>query len=219
MATQILLIRHAINEYVATGKLAGRLDGVHLNDDGKLQAEALGKRLADAPLKHIYYSKLDRTQETAEAIHAHHATIPLEINNGILEVDYGDWQDMKINDLRKRKMWDVIQEYPTRAYFPNGESMRAVQNRVVDEVEALVQKHPNQMIALVFHADLIKMTVAHYLGVHLDNFQRIVISPASISTLILGHSRPFVGTVNDTAHVQELNRQKKKEQENGKTSA
>jgi len=219
MATQILLIRHAVNEYVATGKLAGRLDGVHLNDDGKLQAKALGERLADAPIKHIYYSKLDRTQETAEAIHAHHQNIPLEVNNGILEVDYGDWQDMKINDLRKRKMWEVIQEYPTRAYFPNGESMRAVQNRVIDEIESLVKKHPNQMIALVFHADLIKMTVAHYLGVHLDNFQRIVISPASISTLILGHSRPFVGNVNDIAHVQELERQKKKEQNNGKNGA
>lgn len=210
--TQILLIRHAVNEYVATGKLAGRLDGVHLNDDGKEQAEALGQRLADAPLRHIYTSRLDRTQETAQAIHQHHPTIPLEVNDGILEVDYGDWQDMKIDDLRKRKMWEVIQEYPTRAYFPNGESMRSVQNRVVDEIEALVQKHPNELIALVFHADLIKMTLAHYLGVHLDNFQRIVISPASISTLILGHSRPFVANVNDIAHVQELERRKKKEQ-------
>lgn len=215
--TQILLIRHAVNEYVATGKLAGRLDGVHLNDDGKAQAEALGQRLADAPLKHIYHSRLDRTRETAQAIHQHHSAIPLEVNDGILEVDYGDWQDKKINDLRKRKMWDVIQEYPTRAYFPNGESMRSVQNRVVDEIEALVQKHPNDLIALVFHADLIKMSVAHYLGVHLDNFQRIVISPASISTLILGHSRPFVATVNDTAHVQELERRKKKEEQNGKS--
>jgi probable phosphoglycerate mutase len=154
--------------------------------------------------------------ETAQAIHQHHPTIPLEQHDGILEVDYGDWQDMKISDLSQRKMWSVIQEYPTRAYFPNGETMRAVQVRVVDTIEALVEKHGDEMIALVFHADLIKMAVAHYLGVHLDNFQRIVISPASISTLILGHSRPFVATVNDTAHVQELERQKQKENENGK---
>lgn len=217
--TTILLIRHAVNEYVKTGKLAGRLDAVHLNDDGRLQAEALGKRLADAPLRHIYVSPLDRTVETAQAIHQYHLDIPCEIHDGILEVDYGDWQDKKISDLAKRKMWSVIQEYPTRAYFPNGESMRHVQTRVVDTIEALVRKHPNDMIALVFHADLIKMTVAHYLGVHLDNFQRIVISPASISTLILGHSRPFVGNVNDTAHIQELERQKQKANENGKDSA
>jgi probable phosphomutase (TIGR03848 family) len=209
--TQILLIRHAVNEYVKTGKLAGRIEGVHLNEDGQEQAQALGKRLADAPLRHIYVSRMERTMETARAIHQHHSNISLEQHDGILEVDYGDWQDMKISELAKRKMWSVIQEYPTRAYFPNGETMRSVQNRVVDTIEALVEKHGNEMIALVFHADLIKMAVAHYLGVHLDNFQRIVVSPASISTLILGHSRPYIATVNDTAHLQELERRKKKE--------
>ncbi len=209
--TQLLLIRHAVNEYVKTGKLAGRIEGVHLNDDGKLQAEALGTRLAEAPLRHIYSSPLERTLETAQAIQQHHPNIVLDTHEGLLEVDYGDWQDKKVSDLSRRKMWDVVQEYPSRAYFPNGETMRAVQNRVVDTIEALVEKHPNELIALVFHADLIKMAVAHYLGVHLDNFQRIMIAPASISMLMLGHSRPYVATVNDTAHLRELERQKQKE--------
>lgn len=211
--TQILLIRHATNDFVKTGKLAGWTAGVHLNDEGKAQAEALGKRLADAPLKHIYASPLERTMETAQAIHQYHPTIALEENLAIGEVKYGDWEGKPISELRARKMWEVIQEYPTRAYFPNGESMRAVQNRVVDAIESFASKHPNDMIALVFHADLIKMAVAHYLGVHLDNFQRIVISPASISTVVLGHSRPFISCVNDTAHVQELERQKQKEKQ------
>ena len=213
--TQLLLIRHAVNDFVKTGKLAGWTPQVHLNDDGKAQAAALGKRLADAPLAHIYTSPLERTVETAQAIHDHHPDIPFDITDKIGEVDYGDWQGKKIADLRQRKMWDVIQEYPTRAYFPNGETMRGVQNRIVDAVESFVTAHPDQTIALVFHADLIKMTLAHYLGVHLDNFQRIVISPASISVLMLGHSRPFVGTVNDTAHVQELERQQKKANQDG----
>ena len=210
---QLLLIRHAVNEYVKTNKLAGRIEGVHLNDEGKEQAEALGKRLADATVHHIYVSPLERTVETAQAIHQYHPQIPLETHQGILEVDYGDWQDMKISELSKRKMWSVIQEYPTRAYFPKGETMRNAQNRIVDTIEALAEKHGNDTIALVSHADLIKMAIAHYLGVHLDNFQRIVISPASITTLMLGHSRPFVGSVNDTAHIQELERLKKKENE------
>lgn len=213
--TTILLIRHAVNDFVKTGKLAGWTPGVHLNEDGKVQAAALGERLADAPLRHIYASPLERTMETAQAIAAHHAGIPLEENLDIAEVKYGDWEGRKINDLRQRKMWEVVQEYPTRAYFPNGETMRGVQNRIVDAVEGFVHKHGDEMIALVFHADLIKMTVAHYLGVHLDNFQRIVISPASISTLYLGHSRPFVASVNDTAHVQALERQNKKEGTDG----
>jgi probable phosphoglycerate mutase len=213
--TQLLLIRHAVNEYVNTGKLAGWTPGVHLNDTGREQAKALGERLAPLPLRHIYTSPLERTRETAEAIHAHHTEIPLEEHTPIAEVRYGDWEGAKISDLRQRKMWGIVQEYPTRAYFPNGETMRGVQNRVVDAIEDLVVAHPGEMIALVFHADLIKMAVAHYLGVHLDNFQRIVISPASISTLILSHGRPFVANVNDTAHVQQLEQKAKKENANG----
>lgn len=211
--TTILLIRHAVNDFVKTGKLAGWTPGVHLNEEGKAQAEALGLRLADAPLDHIYASPIDRTMETAQAIVQHHPHLTVEANTDIGEVLYGDWEGKKINDLRQRKMWDVVQEYPSRAYFPNGETMRGVQVRIVNAVEGFVQKHPNQTIALVFHADLIKMTLAHYLGMHLDVFQRIVVSPASISTLHLGHSRPFVMTMNDIAHVLELNKKRKAEEE------
>jgi len=202
--TQLLLIRHAVNDYVKTGKLAGWTPGVHLNEEGQAQAVALGQRLADVPLAHIYASPLERTMETAQAIQKHHQHLTVEQYEGIGEVRYGDWEGMKISDLRRRKMWQVVQEYPSRAYFPGGETMRGVQTRIVNALEEVVQRHPNQTVALVFHADLIKMAVAHYLGVHLDNFQRIVISPASISTIMLSHSRPFVATVNDTAHVQAL---------------
>ncbi|MYE26531.1 MAG: MSMEG_4193 family putative phosphomutase, partial [Chloroflexi bacterium] len=202
--TTILLIRHAVNDYVKTGKLAGRLAGVHLNDEGVAQAEALGRRLADAPLKCIYSSPMERTMETAAAIAKHHPQLTLRAREEITEVDYGDWQDKAIGELQRRKMWGVVQEYPSRAVFPNGETMRAVQTRIVNAIEALARRHPEQMIALVFHADLIKMALAHYLGMHLDVFQRIVISPASISTLHLGHSRPFIVGVNDIAHLLQL---------------
>jgi len=207
--TQLLLIRHAVNDYVKTGKLAGWLPGVHLNEEGLAQAQALGQRLIEAPLRHIYASPLERTMETAQAIHAHHPTITLTPNEAIGEVRYGDWEGMSISELRTRKMWQVIQEYPSRASFPNGETLRDAQMRMVNAVEEIVQQHPGDMVAIVSHADLIKMTVAHYLGVHLDNFQRIDVSPASITTLMLGHSRPYVGTVNDVAHLIELKRQKK----------
>ena len=89
--------------------------------------------------------------------------------------------------------------------------MRGAQTRTVNAIEELAQKHPSQMIALVFHADLIKMTLAHYLGMHLDVFQRIAVSPASISILRLGHSRPLVIAMNDTAHVQELKQRRQQE--------
>jgi probable phosphoglycerate mutase len=199
--TQLLLIRHATNDYVKTGRLAGRTPDVHLNDEGKLQAEALGNRLADTPLTLAVSSPMERCQETAQAVLAHHPHLTLVTNHALNEVDYGEWQGAKISELASRKMWQVIQEYPSRAYFPNGEAMRDVQTRAVNEIEGLVKAHPSEMIAVFSHADLIKMVVAHYLGMHLDVFQRIVISPASITTLQLGHSRPYVGTTNDISHL------------------
>ncbi len=164
--TQVLLIRHAVNDFVKTGRLAGWTPEVHLNEEGRAQAQALGDRLAD-----------------------------------VGEVRYGDWEGQAIRDLQGRKMWQMVQQTPSRAYFPGGETMRGVQIRAVEAIEALVAAHPKDLIAVVTHADLIKMLIAHYLGMHLDQFQRIVIAPASISTLSLEFGRPYVGGVNDTAHL------------------
>ena len=198
--TTVLLIRHAVNDWVKTGKLAGWTPGVHLNEDGQAQASALGERLAKAPLRAVYASPLERTMETAQAIAAHHPGMVVQPLEAVGEVRFGRWQGEEIARLARRKMWYVIQHVPTRAYFPEGESLRAVQARAVDAVEALVQRHPRDMIAVVSHSDVIKMVLAHYLGAHLDHFQRIMISPASLSVLMLGHGRPVVVTVNDTSH-------------------
>lgn len=199
--TTILLIRHAVNDYVKTGKLAGWLPNIHLNEEGQAQAQALGQRLAAHPLHHLYASPLERTMETAQAIQAHHAHLSITQNTAIAEVRYGDWEGMSIATLRTRKLWEVVQEYPSRAVFPNGEAMRDVQTRAVNEIERLAKIHPKQTVAVVSHADVIKMILAHYLGMHLDAFQRIVVSPASVSVLSLGHSRPYVGMMNDIAHL------------------
>lgn len=198
--TTVLLIRHAVNEWVKTGKLAGWTPGVHLNEEGQLQAQALGERLAAAPLKAIYASPLARTQETAEAIAAHQPDLAVMPLDGVGEVGFGRWQGMKIAKLARRKMWHMIQYVPTRAYFPEGETMRGAQARAVDAIEGLVAAHPRDMIAVVSHSDVIKMVLAHYLGVHLDLFQRIMVSPASLSIVQLGYGRPMVVQVNDTSH-------------------
>jgi probable phosphoglycerate mutase len=210
--THILLIRHAVNDFVKSGKLAGWTPEVHLNDEGRDQAEALGSRLAEAPLRSLYASPLERTMETAEAIRRYHPQLEIVHIDGIGEVEYGDWEGQEISKLTKTKMWQVVQEYPSRAYFPNGESMRAVQMRAVNAIEHLAVAHPGDLVAVVTHADLIKMALAHYLGMHLDNFQRIVISPASISSLMLSFGRPYVVTMNDIAHILQMEREKKQKE-------
>ncbi|HEX2907814.1 MAG TPA: MSMEG_4193 family putative phosphomutase [Phototrophicaceae bacterium] len=216
--THLLLIRHAVNDFVKTGKLAGWTPGVHLNDEGQAQAEALGRRLADVPIEYLYSSPLERTMETAEAVRQHHPHLEIRQKEGIGEVRYGDWEGMEIAKLTQRKMWRVVQETPSRAYFPNGETMRGVQERAVNAIEELAAAHPGHLVAVVSHADLIKMVLAHYLGMHLDVFQRIVVSPASISSLNLSYGRPYVVTVNDMAHVLQLEKDRKqREKQAGQT--
>lgn len=206
--TTIHLIRHAVNDFVKTGKLAGWTPDVHLNEDGKAQAEALGRRLADAHIDALISSPLERTMETAAAIRQHHQHLQIIQNTQIGEVQYGDWQGKEIAALNHRKMWHVVQEYPSRASFPNGETMRGVQMRAVDEIERIAAAHPRQSVVIVSHADLIKMILAHFLGMHLDNFQRLMVSPASISTLALGYGRPYVVTMNDMAHIVQLEKER-----------
>jgi len=182
----ILLIRHGENEYVKTGRLAGRLPGVHLNETGRAQAEALGVAMAKLPLNAVYSSPLERTLETAAPIAAacKLKTIP---RPGLLEVDFGTWQDRSFKQLRRRVLWKTVQGHPARMRFPEGESFAEAQARIVEELETLAAQHkPKDVFACVGHSDMIKLAVAYYLGLPLDLFQRLVVSPASISTLHLG---------------------------------
>jgi probable phosphoglycerate mutase len=198
--TTVLFIRHGENEWTASHKLAGRTPGVHLNAAGRQQAEALGKRLADTKLDAIYASPLERTLETAEAVARHHS-VDVQPHEGLLEVDYGEWTGKEIKKLSKDPRWPVIQFYPSGAGFPGGETMYGMQTRFVQEIDQLIAKHPGQTIAVVGHADLIKSAVAHYLGMHFDLFQRIVISTTSITTILFSPMGPRVVCVNDTNHV------------------
>ncbi len=181
----ILLIRHAENEYVATGRLAGRLPGVRLNETGRQQAERLAQALAQAPIKAIYSSPLERCRETARPLAA---ALGLEVipREGLLEIDFGAWQGKTLKQLRRRKLWRTVQHNPARMTFPEGESFAAAQLRIAGELEALSQQHKAQdLIACFSHSDVIRLAMAYYLGTPLDLFQRIAVAPASISTLHL----------------------------------
>lgn len=201
--TTFILIRHAVNDYVKSGRLAGHTRGVRLSAEGRQQAQALAERLAaaPAPIHHLYSSPLVRTMETARAIQARLPRLQLRRCAAIAEVRYGRWQGGRIRELTRRRLWRVIQQYPSRAQFPEGETLRAVQARAVDEIERLRLLHPRQQIALVSHADVIRLVVAHFLGMHLDLYQRIQIQPASLSVLHLTAGRPTLLSLNDCAHL------------------
>ena len=194
--TQILLIRHAVNDVMKAKKLAGRMPGVHLNDEGRQQAEAVAERLRDLPIAAIYSSPLDRTRETAAPLAA---ALGLDVimRDGLLEVEYGEWTDRPLEELSKLDAWKVVQIYPSGMRFPGGETMRSMQARIVDELEIIARDHPRDIVAVFSHADVIKAALAHYLGMHFDLFQRISIEPTSVSVIALSPYGPRVMRVND----------------------
>jgi probable phosphoglycerate mutase len=200
---EFLLIRHAVNDFVKTGRLAGWTPEVHLNEDGRAQAEALGLRLAKTRLDALYTSPLERTVETAQAVLAHHPSLTLHMLDDVGEVRYGTWQGAELRQLVGRRLWRAVQINPSRARFPNGEAMRESQMRAVNAIETLAERHPRGRIAVVSHSDIIKMILAHYLGVHLDLFQRIEVAPASLSIIRLGFARPMVVQINETSYLPE----------------
>ena len=182
----ILLVRHGENDYVKEHRLPGRIPGIHLNKKGRKQARRVAKFLKTAPLKSVYSSPLERTMETARPIGKAHGlkVIPRE---GLIETDVGEWQGKKIKKLRKLKAWQQVQLNPSRFQFPAGERIVECQNRFVQEIEHLAGIHePQDMIVCVSHADPIKLAVAYYLGLPLDMYQRLNISPASITPLLVG---------------------------------
>jgi probable phosphoglycerate mutase len=195
--TTIVLVRHATT--ATTGKrLGGWTPGVHLDDNGRDQAASVARHLADHPVAAVYSSPLERTRETAAPIARAHG-LRVRTRRGIGEVDYGDWTDQPLGQLRRRKLWRVIQSTPSRVTFPGGESIRGAQARAVDTVEALAADHPDELIVAVSHADVIKAVVAHLLGMPLDTFQRLVISPASATIVHLpAEASPVLVTINAT---------------------
>ena len=183
----LLLIRHGENDYVKTGKLAGHISGVHLNERGQKQAQALGEALKDVPIKAIYSSPLERAMETAEPIAtAHHLQIIQE--PALMDADVGKWQGKSIRALRLTNAWKIVQHSPSRFRFPEGDSFVDLQTRLVNVLEGIVKKHnkPKDVVAVVFHADPIKLVVAHFLGLPLDHFQRLSCDTGSLTALYAG---------------------------------
>lgn len=195
--TVVLLVRHG--QTPTTGKLLpGRAPGLHLSETGQAQAQAVGQRLASQPklkVDAIYASPLERTKETAGFIAAA-LGLKVKAEKGLLEADIGDWTGQELKAVAKTPEWKIVHSYPSGFRFPGGESFVEMQTRTVSALERLRQAHPGQTIVAVSHADTIKAAVAHALGTHLDLFQRIVISPCSVTAIAYGQGGPTVLSVN-----------------------
>lgn len=198
--TTLVLIRHATNDWVHKGLLAGWTPGVHLNEEGQAQAQALGERLASSQLDAVYSSPLERAMETAQAVAAPHE-LEIQIHEGVGEVHYGEWNGQPLRKLAKKPLWTSVQVYPSGTRFPGGESIGEMQARVVATLDEIRTRHPKGIVVAVAHADVIKAALAYYAGVPLDLFQRLVVSPASVSIVRFGHFGPRLIRMNDTGEL------------------
>lgn len=200
--TLLLLIRHGMNDWVH-GRLAGWTPGVHLNEQGRAQAQALVERLADIPIAAVYSSPLERAIETAQPL-AEARKLPLRVVEAIGEVRYGEWTGGELKELSKHELWPGVQFYPSGTRFPGGETLGEVQMRAVAALDGLRQLHPKETIVAVAHADLLKLVTAYYIGMHIDLFQRLVIEPTSITALQFGPMGPRMLAYNYTGSLELL---------------
>jgi len=206
----LLLIRHGENDYTKKGKLAGLISGVHLNEKGRQQAEGLAKALAEVPIKAIYSSPLERAMETAEPIAKTHGlnVIP---DPGLQEMNVGKWTGRSIRSLRQNKYWRVVQNSPSRAQFPEGESFPQAQTRVAMALNAICNKgKPRDIMVAVLHADMIKLAVAYYIGLSLDHFQRLACDTGSVTVLYIGEMGASLMKLNQRPPFEFLQPQKTK---------
>ena len=196
-ATVVLLVRHG--QTPTTGAvLPGRAPGLHLSPDGVAQAERVAGRLASlGRVSALYASPMERTLETAKPI-AGACGLRTRKNPGLIECDFGRWTGRKLQTLRRRRDWATVQRNPSGFRFPGGESFAEMQARALDAVTAIAARHRGQTVVAVSHADVIKAVVASATGTPLDLFQRIVVSPCSVTAIAYAPEGPIVLTVNNT---------------------
>jgi probable phosphomutase (TIGR03848 family) len=194
----VLLVRHGLT--AMTGPvLAGRTPGVHLDERGQKQAAAVAERMAVLPLAAVVTSPMERCTETAEVIaNAQHAEPAWHVDERLTECGYGDWTGKALKDLMKDPLWKVVQTQPSAVRFPGGEGLAEMATRAVAAVRDWDDTFGDDVVwAACTHGDIIKAVIADALGLHLDQYQRIVPDPCSVSVIRYTKTRPYVIRVND----------------------
>lgn len=181
---RIVLLRHAHSVANEKNLLAGRTAGISLSKTGKEQAKDLIARLGDIQFDEVAISPLQRCRETIEPwLDTTGAKRQIVVDDAISEVDYGNWSGKTLASLRRKAQWKVVQDFPSQMTFPEGESLLEMQGRALSGFYRLNSVKGKGPRLLVSHGDVIKSIVAHCLGMHLDQFQRLVIEPASLTII------------------------------------
>ena len=198
--TTVVLVRHGLT-HLTGPVLAGWTPDLHLDERGTAQAEAVAERLRPVPFAAVVSSPLDRCLDTAGHVLAGRDGLALQVEDRLGECRYGDWTGRPIKELAKDPLWKVVQNHPSAVVFPGpeGEALAHTQARAVAAVRDWnARLGPDATWLACSHGDVIKAVVADAMGLHLEQFQRIVIDPCSVTVIRYTELRPFVVRVNDT---------------------
>jgi len=198
---EILLLRHAHSSANEKGVLAGRDNAVALSQRGQNQAIKTAEHLETLKISQIVVSPLLRARQTIEPFHKLHPKIPVHRDSGITEMEYGSWSGKKISLLSKRPLWSAIQNNPSSVTFPEGESFLEMLARSMEAIHR--HATPGKRTLFVSHGDVVKAITAHLLGMNIDQFQRLSIDPASLTSITITPRGGHIHFINQTSHLHE----------------
>ncbi len=184
MSTTFFLVRHAAHDRVGT-VLCGRMPGVRLGELGRAQARVLAQRFESENVASIHTSPLERAVETASPIAASLGRVA-EPSDDIIEIDFGAWSGKTFDMLSDDERWRAWNSSRSTSRPPGGETMLEAQARIIHGMERLRSLHAGGSVILVSHSDVIKAALLYHLGMPIDSYGRLEVSPASISTLVVG---------------------------------
>ena len=194
----VVLVRHAHSQANAAGILSGRRPNIALSEKGRTQAQELAIRLGELKVKELRVSPLQRCIETIDPWVSTKSRIRRIEDHGITEVDYGKWSGRTLRSLSREKLWKIVQENPSRVFFPDGEGMANMQARAIESMHLALSSTDTGAVVMVSHGDVIKALVAANLGMRLDDFQRIIIDPASVTVFDFSSKTPRLLLLNDS---------------------
>ncbi|MFO7622891.1 MAG: histidine phosphatase family protein [Anaerolineales bacterium] len=205
MQTTVILVRHGQTEWNRVERFRGRAD-VPLNQTGLDQAAATGRRIAKGWQPAVFYSSpLSRAICTAEAA-ARHFDLPVIVDEGLADIDYGLWQGLTPDEARQKWPEDVAAWYdaPQLAHIPGGESLEQLRKRAMFAVAELVSKHPEETIVLVGHTVINRIILLGLLGLGNERFWHIRQDTCAINVFEASQGDYVLVSLNDTCHLQDL---------------
>jgi probable phosphomutase (TIGR03848 family) len=202
-----IFLRHGHSAANKAGLLTGQLPGIGLSSHGAKQALQLVDRIGKGHVDFLHVSPIERCQLTIDPWlkSKNSQTISsLKIDDGFSEINFGEWSGKKLSTLRRNPLWKSVQENPSQVTFPGGESFRKAQRRAVQSFEAILNKRGENVHLIVSHSDTIKLVASHILGMKLDHFQKLEISPASFTIFVGDKKKLSLLTMNNSGSLKEI---------------